>query len=1068
MAELMDHVGVLADQIGPRPVSTEEEHQTSLYVAQELTDEGLETTVDEFATPTGVRWPYAVAFGAVTAGVIISGIGAFVPAISLSMLIIGLILVLAGVFVYYTEYNNRPFLSKMRAGGVSQNVVAKYIPSSVARETRRRKVIIVAHVDTVRAQPEASSQFISYTPLLRKIIFYCMIALAGITFIRVLPFPWPDAIDLILWVLSLFGCAYLLVAAGCIIANRFMPFVSGGNDNASSVAVMLSVAKRLLDPEARERYANERPIIQDSESYAPVALDTEEGDYIDEGYEENDLLDEPVMHDEDEALEMGLVPEGAEIEYDDDARRADATVAFPSLSPEEQLEVLADTAASDLGGEGDVDEPLSLDDVENQPVFDTNNIPEIKVPDLEFTLDDDIEGAKESDSAKPAEKLDDAVVFADYISRDENIAEPESVQAVEPEPEPDRPERLEASEFAEMDFGEDEEPEDQVEAPQPAEDEAPAEEEKPAPAPVYTPMKSSRPKRERTKSTGEVPSWYLAAKEKAAKEKIERAEDEFGADDKNAVRRSRFADMPTRPSKDYGAPRVERIASAEDADAIIDGITDSVPEENNEPTLDDQEKLELINLDIPDDQLDELSPDSSGLFPRLEPEEEEHPEKGEGKVTDLTSRIPNIGSSDDQKRDERKAVQEERATREIRPELQEIPAVLDGEPAQPEKKEAAASKPARKRPTARHLTEEFQPTRAVDARGNKPLGGNRQEAPVSSTYEDTPQATPSFDPFAPKEERYASDDFAAQPSSYSRAGLSGRMQPVRSNDFGAASSPSKTGSFPSLTGSFPALSGSIPVVNASDFSEASQPAAVSDEAIDDFMAPGKTTEINIPDSRLHSAADKIGGLFNRKKSKAGDDSIDGWGDEDDFGWKGGAYFDDEAESAFDAARERAAQIRDSVVTMTESDLLDKEVWFVALGASNAGNQGMKNFLELHASELRGSLIINLEAVGAGKIHYIDMEGTGKAHRSDRRLQSLVKKASKELKGSEMKPKSLEWRNTDATPAMLAGMRAITLMGFDENGVAPVCWHTADDTTDIVDENNLEYVSRLILNIIENS
>ena len=68
----------------------------------------------------------------------------------------------------------------------------------------------------------------------------------------------------------------------------------------------------------------------------------------------------------------------------------------------------------------------------------------------------------------------------------------------------------------------------------------------------------------------------------------------------------------------------------------------------------------------------------------------------------------------------------------------------------------------------------------------------------------------------------------------------------------------------------------------------------------------------------------------------------------------------------------------------------------------------------------------------------------------------------------MKPKSLEWRNTDATPAMLAGMRAITLMGFDENGVAPVCWHTADDTADIVDENNLEYVSRLILNIIENS
>ena len=46
MAELMDHVRVLADQIGPRPVSTEEEHQTSLYVAQELTDSGFEVNVD--------------------------------------------------------------------------------------------------------------------------------------------------------------------------------------------------------------------------------------------------------------------------------------------------------------------------------------------------------------------------------------------------------------------------------------------------------------------------------------------------------------------------------------------------------------------------------------------------------------------------------------------------------------------------------------------------------------------------------------------------------------------------------------------------------------------------------------------------------------------------------------------------------------------------------------------------------------------------------------------------------------------------------------------------------------
>ena len=1096
MAELMDHVGALADQIGPRPVSTEEEHQTSLYIADELTADGLDTSIDEFATPTGVRWPYAVAFGVVALGVIVSGIGIFVPAISLSMLIVGLILVLAGVFVYYTEYNNRPFLSKMRAGGVSQNVVAKYIPQSVARETRRRKVIIVAHVDTVRAQPEAGSPFIERAPLLRKILFYCMFGIAAVTFIRVLPLPWPEVIDQILWVISLLACVFILGAAGCIIANRFMPFVSGGNDNASSVAVMLSVAQRLVDPEARERYAMERPIVKDNEYY-PSALDTDVDADNDDAFNPDEPdLDEPVMHDENSAIEAGVVPEGAKIAYDDDGLRDDATVAFPMLSPEEQLNVLADTAAADLKGQDDADKAYSLDDVESEPATNLGGIPEIKVPELDFNLD---EGA-DAPVAKPAEKLDDSVVFAEYLSEDKKKAEET----------PNEPQRLEASEFAELDFGEtetDEVVEAQNEEPALAENED-GSEEKPAPAPVYTPIAPAQPKRERRKQQASaVPSWYLSAKEKAAKDKKERAEENDTSEASGAketketkkakeavpnVYRSRFADMPARPSGAFAAraaheepERSSSVAAEPDQDEARAALQQDeaaasevqaaaeAPDKQPELELGLEPKPEpVLDLEIPDDQLDELSPDTSGLFARVKKEPEFEPEKGEGKVTDLTTRIPNIGSSDDKVREERRALQEERAAREVRPELQEIPAILDKEAAAKSTSSEAkpASKPARKTPTARHLTEEFTPTRAVDARSNRPFGDNRQEAPVSSTYEDTPQASPSFDPFAPKDERYV-DDEPEYRAPRSRAGLSGRMPSVGSSDFSATqSSPAMTGSFPSLTGSFPALSGSIPTVNANDFTEAVQPGTMNDDAIDDFMAAGKTTEINIPESRLHNAADKIGGLFNRRKggkNNAQDAGQDDWG-EDDFGWKGGAYYDGEAASAFDAARERAAQIRDSVVTMTESDLLDKEVWFVALGASSAGAQGMKNFLDLHASELRGSLIINLEAVGAGQIHYIDMEGTGKPNRSDRRLQSLVKKAAKDLKGSEMKPKSLEWRNTDATPAMIEGMRAITLMGFAENGVAPVNWHTADDTSDIVDENNLEYVTRLLLNVIENS
>lgn len=1065
MAELMDYVKVLADQIGPRPVSTEEEHQASLYIAQELTDDGLDVSADEFATPTGVRWPYAVAFGVLALGTIVSGIGIFAPGISLSMFVVGMILVLGGAFIYYTEYNSQPFLSKMRAGGVSQNVVAKYVPSSVARETHRRKIIIAAHVDTVRVQPEVGPQFIAYNPLLRKIIFFSVIGIVAVTFIRLLPLPWPDAIDIVLWVISLIASIYLLVAAACIVASRFTPYISGGNDNASSISVLLSVARRLLDPEERERYAMERPIAQDTDNPVETFAPQTTGPFEPIGAEQDgfDDLEEPVMHDEDEAYAQGVVPLGAEVEYDDDARRGDATVAFSALDPEKQLDVLADAAADELLENADETVAFSLDDVESQeaPASSLGTLPEIKVPDLDFTLDEDVENTRKS----RAEALDDAVIFADYLPKEE--VKPEETQSVSEDVQDSAPEASSVEEISET-------------------QEPAVAEEPPAPAPVYVPMEAPvRPRQKRTQMARPVPSWYAAAKEKAAKDIEKKTEEKEPG---TVSYRSRFADMPTTPGEmrakqelEAPAPQPDEQVANEDAAAAqvpqdeTSAQAGQNPETSGRADVQTQPEIvqDVIDFEIPDDQLDELSPDASGLFGRINPVGKSDDTGGvvENGPEGLTSRIPNIGSSDDKERAGRKAAQEERASHGVRPELQGIPAILDGGAA-PAAEASAATHQQRKKPTARHITEQFTPTPAVDARDNRPFGDNRQEAPVSSTYEDTPQATSAFDPFAPKEERYASER-AAHVAPRVRPEASGRMPRVRLDEGAVSSSPANTSSFPSLTGSFPALSGSMPVVNADDFADVPQGMIASDEALDNFMAPSKTSDISIPESRFHNAVDKVGGLFGKKKKKGRDAQSDGsnvenWDEDDDFGWKGGGYFEEEKESALDAVRERAAQIRESVVTMTESDLLDKEVWFVALGASGAGGQGMKNFLDLHSSELRGSLIINLEAVGAGKISYIDVEGTGKSRRSDRRLQSLIKKASKELKGSEMKPKSLEWRNTDATPAMIAGMRSITLMGFDENGVAPVNWHCVDDTADIVDEDNLEYVTRLLLKVIENS
>lgn len=1117
MADLMEYVNVLADQIGPRPVSTEEEHQASLYIAQELSDDGLDVSVDEFATPSGVRWPFVLAYAAAALGTVISGIGIFVPGISLSMFIIGFILVVAGFFIYFTEHNNNPILSKMRANGVSQNVVAKYVPENVARDSRRRKkIIIAAHVDTVRAQPEASPKLIGHAPLLHKIIFYCMIGLVAVLFIRLLPLPWPEVIDTILWVISLIASVFVLAAAACIIASRFTPYISGGNDNASSIAVLLSVARLLVNPSERERFTKERS----SMLMGDFAGAEEDEEPIDPFAPSVDDVDEPIMHSAEEAYAEGLVPEGVEVTYDADGVRDDATVAFPALSPEEQLDVLADTAAEELHFDTMSTGAFSLDDVEFEQVDAEGEalnpakpgaISEMQVPDLDFTLDEEIDEAHR----KPVERLDDAVIFAEYMGDDEHHdeAEIEHEDALEPESAQDGEEPIEVEAQTE----------DPAQTEEVVEKELVVDEEPPAPAPIYMPIETpTRSHDERPQVARPVPSWYAAAKEKAAKDLEKRAAAEPQDEDAPVLSyRSRFADAPaatgaTRAQQAEEEPEVEQPVEAElEPQGVIEAETEETVEvvadaeaveaaqpEATSPEEHAEEAAEIvdavvnsINLDIPDDQLDELSPDSSGLFPRVQVQEEATTEaKPEGAPrVQLTSRIPNIGSSDDKEREERKSAHETHAARGARPELQSIPVVdslddIDVEQSDAngveivEEEEVIETAPAvepvvpatartqRKKPTARHVTQQFVPTRAAHNRDIQ-LGENRQEAPVSSTFEDTPQATPSPDPFAPKDDGRASER-NARPKPRQRTEASASMYTQTSETVVAAAN---TSSFPSLTGSFPAISDAVPMADAgdfSDFTEVSDSVIADDAALDSFMAAGQTTEINIPESRFRNAVDKVGGLFNRKGKNANEDydagGADAWSDEDDYGWKGGGYFEEEAESAFDAVRQRAAQIRESVVSMTESDLLDKEVWFVALGASGAGAQGMKNFLDLHSSELRGSLIINLEAVGAGSISYIDVEGTGKPRRADRRLMSLVKKASKEVRGTEMKAKSLEWRNTDATPAMIAGMRALTIMGIADNGVAPVDWHTAEDSANIVEEDKLEYMTRLLLKVIENS
>jgi len=256
--------------------------------------------------------------------------------------------------------------------------------------------------------------------------------------------------------------------------------------------------------------------------------------------------------------------------------------------------------------------------------------------------------------------------------------------------------------------------------------------------------------------------------------------------------------------------------------------------------------------------------------------------------------------------------------------------------------------------------------------------------------------------------------------------------------------------------------------------------------VGDFNAPAS---IDIPESRGRRFMDNMGDLFHHKKkdkdderqssatdwlgvdqdyqaTEAGRDigswenfsEDDGKGKNADDEWRGGA-------SAYPAMDERGYEdVRDDVDARAKRDLLNKEVWFVALGASGVGHTGMEEFLAAHARDLKGALIVNLECVGAGEICYLEEEGQGKSFQSDYRLQTLIRKEARDADGT-VEIETLRGHDTDATPALAANVRAITLMGFDHK--APVAWRRKTDRSDIIEPSRLELTSYIVSKIVWN-
>ncbi|MGN0035224.1 MAG: M28 family peptidase [Coriobacteriales bacterium] len=194
----------------------------------------------------------------------------------------------------------------------------------------------------------------------------------------------------------------------------------------------------------------------------------------------------------------------------------------------------------------------------------------------------------------------------------------------------------------------------------------------------------------------------------------------------------------------------------------------------------------------------------------------------------------------------------------------------------------------------------------------------------------------------------------------------------------------------------------------------------------------------------------------RAEEDAWEDLADG-ADISDDDWKGGAA------STHDPTAAAREKMRKDVAEMATREAPakrpPKEVWFLAVGASEQDNAGVKAFLAAHADELRGATFINLRAVGAGTLAALKSEGVGPAGaRSDHRSQTLARRAAK-ASGHELELRDAPAFVTDAVPVLHSRHRAITLMAFD--GSAPVAWEQSGDTSDVLEENTIRAAADIV-------
>jgi hypothetical protein len=120
---------------------------------------------------------------------------------------------------------------------------------------------------------------------------------------------------------------------------------------------------------------------------------------------------------------------------------------------------------------------------------------------------------------------------------------------------------------------------------------------------------------------------------------------------------------------------------------------------------------------------------------------------------------------------------------------------------------------------------------------------------------------------------------------------------------------------------------------------------------------------------------------------------------------------------------------------------DERIWWVLLGSGHSGNIGMRAFLALHDRHLGSARVLNLIALGDGRVSAATDEGVFRLRRADGALIDAAVEAGAE---------SSAYRVTQsaAAVAIVHHRRALSLVGLDEHGAVPHQAWTTDIASNV--------------------